>query len=88
MSVKKEEVKEGDYFILAVEVGYSPSQAKKAMQVMECWNKVMTVKCEGGCMSKPYSDFNKITDLRGKKVFKSSYFEDNRKTINKKNKLK
>ncbi len=67
---------------------YGTLTKEKAMQVMECWNKVMTVKCEGGCMSKPYSDFNKITDLRGKKVFKSSYFEDNRKTINKKNKLK
>ena len=32
---------------------------------MECWDKVMTVKCKGGCMTKEYDHFEKVTDLSG-----------------------
>ena len=61
-TLKKEDVKEGDYFMLSPKKGYSPSQCKSAMQVMECWDNVMTVKCKGGCMTLEYDHFEKIED--------------------------
>ena len=64
-TLKKEDVKEGDYFMLSPKKGYSPFQCKSAMQVMECWDKVMTVKCNRGCMTKEYDHFEKVTDLSG-----------------------
>lgn len=72
------DVSESDYFIVSTLQGYSKAQQKDAMQVMECWGKVMTVKCKGGCFTKPYNHFEKITDLTGKNVYDAPYFEDNR----------
>lgn len=73
-------VMQGDFFILSSEKGYAPTQRKEAMQVMECWDKVMTVKCKGGCMTKGYDHFEKIIDLIDmREVHKWEYvFEDNR----------
>ena len=49
------------------------------VEVMECWDKVMTVKCKGGCMTKEYDHFLKIEDINGfTEVYESNYFEDNR----------
>ena len=61
----KHSVMRGDFFILSSEKGYAPTQRKEAMQVMECWDNVMTVKCKGGCMTKEYDHFEKVTDLSG-----------------------
>ena len=72
------DVSESDFFIVSSNEGYSKAQQKDAMQVMECWDKVMTVKCKDGCMTMPYKHFEKITDLTGKNVYKATYFEDNR----------
>lgn len=78
-SLTKNDVKSGDYFILSIEKGYGPEQTRKAMQVMECWPNVMTVKCNDGCMTKEYDHFEKVTDLTAyKEVYHASYFEDNR----------
>ena len=68
----KQNIKEGDYFVLSKDKGYSDSQRKKVMQVLELWDNCMTVICEGGCMSKPYDHFEKV------EVVHASYFEDNR----------
>ena len=69
----KHSVMQGDFFILSSEKGYAPTQRKEAMQVMECWDKVMTVKCKGGCMTKEYDHFEKVTDLS---VFRSVHRYD------------
>ena len=61
----KHSVMQGDFFILSSKKGYAPTQRKEAMQVMECWDNVMTVKCKGGCMTKEYDHFEKVTDLSG-----------------------
>lgn len=61
----KHSVMQGDFFILSSEKGYTPTQIKDVMQVMECWDNVMTVKCKGGCMTKEYDHFEKVTDLTG-----------------------
>lgn len=72
-------VHEGDFFILSSLKGYRGQQLKEAMQVMECWPAVMTVKCAGGCMDKPYDHFEKVEDLSGfAVVHRSEYFEDHR----------
>lgn len=77
--LQKTDVMPGDFFILSAEKGYSPSQQKKAMQVMECWDNAMTVKCKNGCMTKEYDHFEKITSLDGiDKIYTAKYFEDNR----------
>jgi len=56
-------VMQDDLFILSSAKGFAPTQCKEAMQVMECRDKVMTVKCKGGCMTEPYDYFEKVTDL-------------------------
>ena len=61
----KRSVMQGNFFILSSEKGYAPTQRKEAMQVMECWDNVMTVKCKNGCMTKEYDHFEKVTDLSG-----------------------
>jgi hypothetical protein len=74
------DVAEGDFFTLSPAKGYSGKQLREAMQVMECWPTVMTVKCAGGCMDKPYDHFVKVKDVSGMdSVHRSDYFEDNRK---------
>ena len=45
---------------------------------MELTKDTMTVKCEGGCLTKPYDHFERIIDLEGKNLHESVYFEDNR----------
>lgn len=66
---------QGDFFILSSEKGYAPTQRKEAMQVMECWDNVMTVKCKGGCMTKEYDHFEKVTDLSGFKAIHRYEFD-------------
>lgn len=79
-SLKAKDVQEGDFFILNPSLGYRGLQLQDAMQVMECWPEVMTVKTDGGCMVKPYDHFVKVEDISDfKKIHKSPYFEDNRK---------
>tara|TARA_R110001606_G_scaffold397351_1_gene573569 strand:- start:2367 stop:2615 length:249 start_codon:yes stop_codon:yes gene_type:complete len=79
--MEKGEVKEGGFYRLSQDVGYTESQSKKAMQVMECWGDNMTVKCKGGCMTKPYSDFDEVVNLdEMRDVYYADYFEDNRLT--------
>ncbi len=52
---------------------------QSAMQVMELWDNAMTVKCDGGCITKPYSEFEKVEDItKFNRVYDSKYFEDNR----------
>lgn len=72
-------IEKGDYFILSQKEGYTKSQRKDAMQVMEVWEKVMTVYCGNDhCMTKPYSHFEKVDNTTGKNVHNAPYFEDNR----------
>jgi hypothetical protein len=72
-------ISEGDFFILSPSKGYKGRQIREAMQVMELWPNLMTVKCEGGCMDKPYDYFEKVSDLsKMDKIHYSNYFEDNR----------
>lgn len=66
-------VKEGDYFQLAGQQFH-----EEAMQVMEIGNGVMTVKCQGGCLTKKLSEFRRVKSLKGRKVYNAPYFEDNR----------
>lgn len=79
----KHSVKQGDFFILSSQKGYAPCQQRDAMQVMECWDNVMTVKCKGGCMTKEYDHFEKVTDLsKFRKVYRyDGELEDNRSSI-------
>lgn len=73
------EIKQGDFFTLSKTKGYSESQRKEAMQVMELYDDYMTVSCKGGCTIKPYDHFEKVDDLAGfKLISESRYFEDNR----------
>jgi hypothetical protein len=73
-------VNQGDFFILSPSKGYSGKQIRDAMQVMELWNGCMTVKCQSGCMDKPYEHFEKVTDLsKMDNIYHAPYFEDNRK---------
>ena len=52
------------------------------MEVMECWDNVMSVKVERGCVTKPYDHFEIITDLSPFKIIhKSRYFEDHRSPL-------
>lgn len=77
--VTRESVKHGDYFRLPMSNGYNKSSHDTAMQVMECWSSVMTVKSDNGCLTMEYNQFEKIDDLSScTKVYKSDYFEDNR----------
>lgn len=79
-TLRPADVQESDFFTLSPAKGYAGKQLREAMQVMECWPSVMTVKCAGGCMDKRYDHFAKITDLSGMdEVHRSDYFEDNRK---------
>lgn len=72
-------IKEGYFFNVEKSQQSEWGKYDSAMQVMECWEEVMTVKCKDGCLTKPYSFFEKINDLSGfKKVYTSTYFEDNR----------
>lgn len=69
----------GDYFHLPMTKGYTKKASQVAMQVMECWESVMTVKCKNGCMTKNYSEFEKVTDISlYKEIYNAPYFEDNR----------
>ena len=44
--------------------GYAQFQCNEAMQVMELWPNVMTVKCgKNGCMTLPYDHFEKVADV-------------------------
>lgn len=80
--MNKNEVKEGDFFVLSEKKGYSRNMRNAAMQVMECYNLHMTVKCKNGCMTKPYDHFQKIDDtLSCAYVYYAPYFEDNRTTL-------
>lgn len=72
------DVKQGDFFILSTEAGYSLSQQKEAHQVMECWDYMMTVSTAGGCITLPYSSFTKVDEKNYKTKYTAPYFEDNR----------
>lgn len=75
----RDSVKENDFFIMSEKKGYAPSQRKDAMQVMECNPSEMTVRCKGGCITKPYDHFELVTDLSPfKDVYTFDSFEDNR----------
>lgn len=77
--MKASEVKEGDFFILSPGKGYSPIQREEAMQVMETYDRVMTVRCQGGCTVIEYDHIEKIEDISScKKVHYSTYYEDHR----------
>ncbi len=79
--MKKEDVKQGDFFTLSKEKGYGLMQRKSAMQVMECWPSAMTVKCRDGCMTKGYDHFEKVDDISTfESIYHAPYFEDNRNT--------
>lgn len=76
----KHSVMQGDFFILSQQKGYAPTQCKEAMQVMECWDKVMTVKCAGGCMTKEYDHFEKVTDFSGfKEIYRYEFEMEDRR---------
>ena len=73
-------VMRGDYFRLPMTKGYTKRASEIAMQVMECWGNVMTVKCKGGCMTKEYNEFEKVTDLSVcREIHNAPYYEDNRR---------
>lgn len=75
-TLKKEDVKQGDFFKL-VETD-KPSNYI-AMEVMECWPEVMTVKLsKDRCMTEKYSKFEKVNPDECRHIYKSHYFEDNR----------
>lgn len=73
------EIKEGDFFMLKHDKSINTKNII-AMQVMECWPDIMTVRSENGCMTRPYGDFMKIHGLLDgyKMVCESTYFEDHR----------
>ncbi|WP_297095553.1 hypothetical protein [uncultured Draconibacterium sp.] len=74
--IDKNKIKEGDFFKL--KSGYSGKATNKAMQVMELWPKSMTVKTKGGCLTKPYSEFEKVNDVsKFKEVHYATWFENN-----------
>jgi len=77
--MKKEDVKQGDFFTLSKEKGYGLMQRKSAMQVMECYDNFMTVRCKYGCMTKRYDHFEKVDDIsKFENICHASYFEDHR----------
>ena len=76
------DIKQGDFFTLSRDKGYAQFQCNEAMQVMELWPKVMTVKCgKNGCMTLPYDHFVKVEDItKFKKVHRYDFeLEDRRK---------
>lgn len=77
-----ENIKEGDWFRLSKQFGYSPSQRTHVYQIMEISDNVMTVKTEGnGCMTKSFEHFEIVEDIsrimNSVKCY-SKGFEDNR----------
>jgi hypothetical protein len=79
--VDKYTVTKDDYFIYSSEEGYSPSQQKVAMQVIELYDMVMTVRCnKNGCITKPYEHFTKVEDIskfKKNNIVHSDYFKNN-----------
>lgn len=72
--VTKQNVKEGEYFKLK-----GDTDTRYAYQVMELWDNVMVVNCNGGCMEKYYSEWERVPDIsKCTNVVKATYFEDNR----------
>jgi len=81
IQLHKHSVIQGDFFILSPEKGYAQTQRKDAMQVMECWDNVMTVKCKSGCMTKEYDHFKKVSDLSGfKNIHRYNYEMEDRRS--------
>lgn len=78
--VRKEDVKEGDYFLLSKDKGYSDSQRREPMQIMEARSGSMTVQsCKNGCITKPYDWFDKVENPEDYPIKHSCLgFEDKR----------
>lgn len=68
------------FFKLSSSKGYSKKQCSEAMQVMELWDDLLVVKCEGGCLELPHDHFEIIppSDYSKFKTFHiAPYFENN-----------
>lgn len=77
--LEKDDVQPGQFFILSPNKGYMKSQTSTAMQVVECWDKEMTVKTKKGILTKPYEEFEEVKNLtKFKSIAYATYFEDHR----------
>ena len=87
MKLKKEDVKEGDWFVFSKYKFLSPIGGADAMQVVKCFDDYMVVNSADGFIEKPYEHFRHFVDPDAFFVenscliddyYAAPYFEDHR----------